>query len=40
MLTVNAIVTVTEGDFAIYMTDLLPHLLAGLSNWQAHQVYF
>jgi len=38
MLTVNAIVTVTEGDFNRYMTDLLPHLLVGLGNWQAHQV--
>jgi importin subunit beta-1 len=36
MLTVNAIVTVMELDFQRYMTDLLPHLLVGLSNWQAH----
>jgi len=36
MLTVNAIVTVMEGDFQRYMTDLLPHLLVGLGNWQAH----
>lgn len=38
MLTVNAIVTVVESDFNRYMVDLLPHLLVGLSNWQAHQV--
>jgi len=38
MLTVNAIVSVTEGDFNRYMADLLPHLLIGLGNWQAHQV--
>jgi importin subunit beta-1 len=36
MLTVNAIVTVMELDFQRYMTDLLPHLSVGLSNWQAH----
>jgi len=38
MLTVNAIVTVMELDFQRYMTDLLPHLLVGLSNWQAHSL--
>lgn len=38
MLTVNAIVSVTEAEFSRYMNDLLPHLLTGLSNWQAHQV--
>jgi len=38
MLTVNAIVAVSEADFNRYMTDLLPHLLVGMGNWQAHQV--
>lgn len=38
MLTVTAIVTVTEGDFLRYMDELNPYILAGLSNWQAHQV--
>jgi len=38
MLTVNAVVTIMEGDMGRYLTDLLPHLLIGLSNWQAHQV--
>jgi importin subunit beta-1 len=38
MLTVTAIVVVTEGDFVRYMDELIPHILAGLSNWQAHEV--
>jgi importin subunit beta-1 len=38
MLTVNAVVAVSEGDFNRYMPDLLPHLLTGMGNWQAHQV--
>jgi len=36
MLTVNAIATVMDLEFQRYMTDLLPHLLVGLGNWQAH----
>lgn len=39
MLTITAIVAVLEGEFQRYVTDLLPHLLVGLQNWQAHTVF-
>jgi len=36
MLTANALIQVVEGDFKRYMNDLMPHLIVGLNDWQAH----